>query len=291
MRTHRQVTDFEPGVAAYLAKHRERLIAPEAPRGLWVCEEDGEIVIALTVYTEPYVRVSAIVDDPTMKPFQSLSRLAESFEAWAMETGIGRYCVVIHKGDDAYCRIIERRGGIVLRETPEWIEYLHEIDQTPDTSEGIRAWRPSDWKGLRAVVSDSLHDPKGLGASFQATRKNTETIIRMGVRAAAKGDPCLIAYENGAIAGYTLWFGFVGPLELRERVCSATAIHTRAGASSDLARRLHEAALGVAWTAGYTRVDGMLFAPEQLGEWKAVGATVPGVIARITSPIEERKVA
>lgn len=149
MRTYRQVTGFEQKVADFLARHAERLIAPTPPRGLWVCEEDGEPIIVLTVYTEPRVRVSAIIDQPDTKPFTSLTRLAQEFESWAVSVGVRSYCVVIDKHDDHYCKIIERRGGVVLNDGPQWIEYLHEIDQTPDTSDAIRLWRPSDWKVMR----------------------------------------------------------------------------------------------------------------------------------------------
>lgn len=286
MRTYRQVTDFEPKVAELLARHAERLIAPTPPRGLWVCEEDGEPIIVLTVYTEPRIRISAIIDNPETKPFNSLARLAECFEEWAKSVGILSYCVVIARGDDHYCKIIERRGGLVLAEDGPWIEYLHEIDQTRDTRDGTRLWRPSDWRSLRTRVMDQLRALAKLGGDMRPTRTNVESLIRSGMRGATKGDPCLVSYAGGNIVGFTLWTGMnAGPIELRERACAAILT------DADAALRTH--AFELAWAAGYTRVDGMAFGKQQLATWTAHGATVPRVIVHVNKPAtgSERKVA
>lgn len=284
MRTYRQVTEFEPKIAELLARHAERLIAPTPPRGLWVCEENGEPIIALTVYTEPHVRVSAIIDKPETKPFASLTRLAETFETWATGIGLRSYCVVVDRGDDHYCKIIEKRGGLLVGQpTGQWAEYLHEIDQTPDTRDGIRPMRPSDWKALRALVRDALRSKTSLGASFLPTRKNIETIIRMGMRAATKGDPCLVLYDGGEVQGFALWMGMTGPFELRERVCSAIGLHARDERNRD---RLHEAALTAAWNAGYTCVDAILRTSHEHALWKSTGASCPGLVARIDRPAD-----
>lgn len=286
MRTYRQVTDFEPKVADLLARHAERLIAPTPPRGLWVCEEDGEPIIVLTVYTEPRIRISAIIDNPETKPFNSLARLAECFEEWAKGVGIESYCVVIARGDDHYCKIIERRGGLVLSEDGPWVEYLHEINQARDTTDGTRLWRPSDWRGLRFRVMHQLRELAKAGGDIRPTRQNVEALIRSGMRAATKGDPCLVTYAGGEIAGLTLWMGMgAGPIELRERVCSALL--------TDADEKLRAHAFELAWAAGYTRVDGMAFGREQLATWKAVGAYVPRVIVHVNKPAtgSERKVA
>jgi hypothetical protein len=287
MRTYRQVTGFEPKVAAFLARHAERLLAPTPPRGLWACEEDGEPIILLTVYTEPRIRVSAIIDHPETRPAASLTRLVQEFERWAVSVGATSYGVVIDRADDQYCKIIERRGGLLMgTPTGPWVEYLHEIDQAPNVADGIRPWRPSDWKALRPVIRDALHAPGILGESFLPTRKNIESFIRIGVKGAAQGEPCLLAYEGGVLQGVVLCTGHHGPFDHRERVCSAVGLYVIHGAPTDLRARLQAAALDAAWRAGYTRVDGIVLSPAQLSEWKALGATAPGMIVHVTRPRE-----
>jgi hypothetical protein len=289
MRTYRQVTEFEPKIAELLKRHADRLIASEPPRGLWVCEEDGEPLIALTVYTEPHVRISAIIDRPETKPFASLVKLADAFEEWATSIGLRAYGVVIDRGDDHYCKIIEKRGGVVLQQDSRWIEYLHEIGQASDTSDGIRPMRPSDWKALRPLVSAALREQGStLAASFVASRTNVEAAIRIGVRAATKGDPCLVAYKDGAAAGFTIWLGHTGPFEMRERVCSAVALYAK---THETREALRDAALRVAWGSGYTQIDAAVRTSRDLGEWKSVGGTSPGLIVQIARPEAARKVA
>lgn len=281
MRTYRQVTEFEPKVAAMLARHADRLIAPTPPRGLWVCEEDGEPLIVLTVYTEPRIRISAILDRPDEKPAASLTRLAAEFEAWALEVGIASYCVVIHRGDDEYAKIIERRGGVVLSQDDEWTEYLHEIDQTPDTSDALRPWRPSDWKALRHAVRAALQDRGALGVNFLPTRRTVEAVIRTGMRGAGGGDPCLLAYGDGKINGFIIGVGHTGPFEMRARVCSIAGLYCAPTAAPDLRHQLVAAAIEKATGAGYTRIDSMVYTPGELDTWKARGANVPGVVVQL----------
>lgn len=293
MRTYRQVTEFEPRIAAFLKRHAERLIAPTPPRGLWVCEEDGEPIIVLTVYTQPHIRVSAIIDRPETKPFQSLTKLAQTFEEWALKVGVRAYAIVIDKYDDHYCKIIEKRGGVVLREDGQWVEYLHEINQTPDTSDGIRPWRPSDWRALRPLMSAFLKEHYAVGSDFRPTRRNVEAFIRKGVKAAAKNDPCLLAYDGGELIGFCIWAGMPDAgLDLRERVCLGLGTYIipskrRQGWS----KRIREAAKEVARTAGYTRLDGVALDKRGLKAGQSVGGNVVGVMVRLQLASEERKVA
>jgi GNAT superfamily N-acetyltransferase len=293
MRTYRQVTAFDPKVAAYLARHRERLIAPTPPRGIWVCEEDGDIVIALTVYTEPHLRISAIIDKPETKPFQSLARLASEFEATAKESGVGRYCVVIHKSDDHYCKIIERRGGVILSEDGQWTEYLHEIDQTPDTRDGIRGWRPSDWKALRPLMMAFLREQYAAGGDIRPTRRNVEAFIRQGVRAAAQHDPTLLVYDEGRIVGFCLWVGMPdGGLDRRGRTClSIGSFVVPERRRQGWSKQLHAVAVEAASRAGYSTLEGTVLERRGLKVGESLGGSVIGVQVRMSLNVEERKVA
>jgi GNAT superfamily N-acetyltransferase len=283
MRTYRQVEGFEEKVAAYLAKHADRLIGQEPPRGLWVCEEDGEVVIALTVYTSPHLRISAIIDKPETKPFASLTHLADAFEAWAVGQGVTHYCVVIDKFDDHYCKIIERHGGVVLRESGQWVEYLHEIDQSPKTEDAIRPWKPSDWKALRPLVTAFLKEHYAAGGDFRPTRHNVEAFIRKGVKASALSDPTLLAYAGGKLVGFVLWAGVPeSGLELRDRICLGIGTYVvpevrRQGWSVKLRR----AATTLARVAGYTRVDGVALDERGFKAGQAVGGRSVGLVVRL----------
>lgn len=288
MRTFRQVTEFEQPIADLLQRHADRLIAPEPPRGMWVCEEDGVPVIVLTVYTQPHVRISAIIDKPETKPFASLVKLADAFETWASGVGIKAYGIVVDRGDDHYCKIIEKRGGVVLQQDGQWTEYLHQIAQAADTSDGVRPMQPSDWKALRPLVSKALREPGVMSASFVPSRTNVEAAIRIGVRGATKGEPCLVAYEGGQAVGFAIWLGHTGPFEMRERVCSAVGLY---GKTAEVRAQLREAALRVAWGAGYTQVQSLVLTTQEHGEWTALGATTPGVVTTLTRPEAVREVA
>jgi GNAT superfamily N-acetyltransferase len=283
VRTYRQITEFEPKIAAFLGKHRERFDAPEAPRGLWLCEENGEPVIGLVVYTEPHIRVSVILDDPESRPFASLERLTRTFEKWAKGIGVSHYAVVLPESDPYYCRMIEKRGAIELRRGGGWVEYVHSIDQTPDTSDGIRVWSPRDWKALRPLMTAFLTEHNRAGGDFLPTRNNVETFIRKGVQAATKGDPVLLAYDGGKCIGFVLWCALdaIG-LDLAQKVLQGIGTyvvpdHRRAGWS----KRLRERAKEMAVAARYTRVDGVALDGRGLAAGKAVGGEVLGAFVRL----------
>lgn len=279
MRTYRQVREYEPKIGAFLKKHADRL-GGELPQGLWVCEEDGEPIIALTVYTEPYVRVSAIVDRPETRPAASLSKLASAFEEWALGIGVTRYCVVVHAADDDYRRILERRGGVEVGAADGWIEYLFRIDAKADDSDGIRPWAASDWTALRPLMKGFLLDHHTAGGDFPATRHNIEEFIRAGVRAAAQGDPTLLLRDEGKIIGFCLWRkADAGSLDVRAKVCVAVAQyvvpdHRRQGCS----KRLSEAALAVARARGYERVDSFVLDDRGHKNLSAAGFRSAGLV-------------
>lgn len=279
---YRQVTEVEPAVTAFFKKHVDRLVGGELPQGLWVCEEDGELCMALLVYTKPHVRVSVIIDKPETKPFVSLARLAKTYEGWATSRGIGSYAVVVPEAGDDYCKIIEKRGGVEIGRGGGWVEYLHQIKQTVDTTDGIRPWMPVDWQSLRPLMRAFLTEHYALGGDFPATRHNIEAFVRKGVKAAHAGDPALLAYEAGTLVGFCLWTGVVtGGLDVRERICAGIGTYVvperrRQGWS----KRIRERALEVAQAAGYDRVDGVALEKRGYDAGVAAGFAAAGVLVR-----------
>jgi GNAT superfamily N-acetyltransferase len=278
MRRYRQVTEFEAPVAAFLAEHKERLAAPEPPRGIWLCEQDGEPYIALLVYTDPYIRVSVIVARPDERPFAALTKLAETFEAWATANEITSYGVIVHVTDDPYCKIIERRGGVEVGTKGGWVEYLHTINPQLDTADGIRVWTPADWKPLRSLMQAFLTEHTQAGGDFLPTRRNVETFIRRGMKAATtKGDPCVIAWDGGKPVGFALWLGVDSDLDLaRKVVTGVTSDRRRQGWS----KRIRHAAMAVARERGYSHLEGVALDARGMNAAKAVGAETQGVFMR-----------
>lgn len=278
MRSYRQVTDVEPASAAFLEQHLERL-GNELPAGLWVCEDDGEIKMALLVYTEPHVRVSIISDVASV---HMLSRLAKTFEGWAKSHGVTSYAVVIEESDDAYRKILERRGAIEIARVDGWVEYLHQIDPVASLEDGIRPWAPADWTLLRPLLRAFLLEHHAAGGDFLGTRNNVEMFIRRGVQAAAKGDPALLAVQAGEVVGFCLWVG-VAPLglDMRESVCTGIGTfvkpeHRRQGWS----KKIRERALEVAKAAGYARVDGVAIEKRGYEAGVSAGFSTAGVLVR-----------
>lgn len=295
MKTYQKATSISPALGAFLQRHLDRLVSDELPKGIWTCEEDGEPLIVLLAYTEPHLRVSVIMDEPSKSRFMSLERLARSFESWAKENAITHYCVVVPESDDWYAVIIERRGAIELGRSNGWIEYLHQIDPTPQSEDGLHLWTPGDWKALRPLMAAFLEEHCRAGGDFLPTRRNVEAFIRRGVKAAAQGDPCLLAIQDGKIVGFCLWAGIdAGDLDLRDRICQGLGTYVVPTARRQgWSKRIRARALEVAAEAGYTRVDGVAIDKRGLAAGKAAGFATRGVQVRYVLPRveEDRKVA
>lgn len=282
MRTYQRVTELTEARQDFFARHRDRIISEHLPRGAWICEEDGVPLIGLLVFTEPNLRVSVIMDEPEKKQFNSLSKLAKKFEKWATEHEITHYGVVLDQNDDHYARIIEKRGAVEMARYGPWVEYLHQIDQTPNLEDGIREWQPSDWKMLRPLMRQFLEEHCRQGGDFLPSRNNIEQFIRRGVKGAGKGDPCLVAIEGGKVIGFCLWTGIPDTgLDLRENVCQGLGTfvlpeYRRQGWST----KLRAEGMNVAALAGYDRVDGVALANWTLAAGKAAGFKPAGVLVR-----------
>ena len=123
MRTYRRIETAEPGFLEYLARHADRM-DDQAPSAAWVCEEDCTIFGTLLAYTRPHLRLSMILDFPG---YTIPLRLAETFEHWAASKSIKGYAMVVDQKDDKFCKILERRGGVLIRSFDGVLEYTHEI--------------------------------------------------------------------------------------------------------------------------------------------------------------------
>jgi GNAT superfamily N-acetyltransferase len=281
MRTYRQVVDHEEKIAEFVKRHLSRF-STEMPRGLWVCENDGEPEILWLVYTEPHLRVSIIVDKPETKPFMAIERLAQTFEKWASERGITKYGIVLSEADDHYAQIIERRGATEVWRANGWVEYLHTIGWEADTSDGIRLWTPPDWRPLRPLMTDFLTEHCAAGGDFLPTRNNVEFFLRKGVRAAAKGDPTFVAYDGGKPIGFCLWTGTQDAgLDLRERVLQGFGTFViRERRKQGWSKRIREAANEQAKKKGYERIDGVALDRRGFKAAQASGAVSAGVYVR-----------
>lgn len=289
MRAYRQVTKIEPHVLDFLKRHRDRL-GDTLPAGLWVCEEAGEVLLALTVYVEPKVRVSLLggsMDGPGAHA-ASIEKLAREFESWLRPLGVTAYGLLVPVADEGYRRLLERRGAVEVGRGSGQVDYLYRLDVAQDTSDGIRPWASQDWKALRPLMRAFLVDYYASGGDFLPSRRNVELLIQRGVAGSYRGDPAVVAYTGGAPVGFTLWLGAegAGGLELRERIASdigtyVDPAHRRQG----WATRLQLAAVDLAQKAGYTRVTGA--AREERGYKTAASAGFSSAGVLVSRSIDE----
>lgn len=292
-RTYRQVVAPEPKIAAFLQRHRGRLDPNSPPRGLWVCEQNGEPIIALLVYTTPGVMVSVILDDPESRPFASLVTLVRTFETWAAEQGIRQYAAAIPESDQHYCRLVERHGGVFLEKSNGWLTYLFPINATRPPNEGMRPWAPHDWRPLRSLMRAFLTEHHAAGGDFLPTRNNVETFIRKGMQAAHAGDPVLIAYDQGQPIGFVLWCSVTSlGLDMAKRILHGFGTYIiPARRREGWSKRLRTRALEIARAAGYDRVDGVALDGRGLAAGKSVGGVVVGAFMQLpirpASPTKE----
>jgi GNAT superfamily N-acetyltransferase len=84
----------------------------------------------------------------------------------------------------------------------------------------IRQWTAADQDALLPLIQDCLRVNYEAGADMQPTLKNACALFAVGLQAAGRGEPCLVATVEGEIAAYTLWCELPNPLGLdfRQRV-------------------------------------------------------------------------
>lgn len=272
-RTYRRIEKAEPALMEYLARHADRM-DEQAPSAVWVCEDAGAILGALLVYPFPHLRVSLVLEPGIgfMVPF----RLAEAFEAWARRHQINTYRIVVSAADDKFCRILERWGALLSHSGNEWNEYVHTI-RRPVLESGVRSWDARDWRRLRQLVRDYLRSLLADGGNILPTRRNVETIVRMGVRGAAAGDPCVVSVRNSRVIGFCLWTGMPTVLDVKDRICTGWGTYV----SPDYRRegwsvRMRERAIQLAKDAKYDTVEGIALSPIGLAAARQVGFTPRG---------------
>ena len=277
MRTYRKVDQFEQPVADLMIRHADRF-DNEAPRGIWVYEQDGEPEVLLLAFTERYLRLAFVVDHPQTVTASQLMRLKEEFEGWATNHQISRYVLIVPEWDDHYRKMVERLGAIELRRAGGWVEYAHEIGHVWNTPDGIRAWTPKDWVPLRPLMRAFLKQDVANGGDLPPVRQNVEELIRRGVQGAHRREPFLVAQDEGRIVGFICVSGVsAGPYELRGKPAQATGLyvlpHLR---KQGWARKLYEAALLHARGLGYDRVTGITRTKNAYEFHKHLGFDVPG---------------
>lgn len=80
---------------------------------------------------------------------------------------------------------------------------------------GVRQWEARDRLALLPFIQDCLAVNHEAGADMLPTERNAFVLWQIGLQAAAKGEPCLVAdmAERG-IVGYTLWCELPNPLAM-----------------------------------------------------------------------------
>lgn len=271
MMTYQRIEEFTPARVEFIRRHQDRFEKP--PRAMWTCEDDGFPILAVTVYTEPQLLISAILDEPGRKLWKHLDKTTRMFEGWAREAGIRRYWFWVEESDDAYCRIVEHRGAVEIDRQDGWVHYEHDLFPEP-AADGLRLWTPRDWRLLRPGVRAFLEEQDGDIVAFPC---NVGHLVRQGIKAAGAGDPCILAQEDGKLVGFCIWMGVQTRLVLKEKVCSALGTYVSPGfRRQGWSKRLREFAAEKAREAGYARVDGPVLTTLNLEIAQAAGFEAAG---------------
>ena len=132
----------------------------------------------------------------------------------------------------------------------------------------IRHWRPDDKVDLFHMIVDCLEINYQAGADMEPTFKNADALLQMGLLAAGRGEPCLVADARGIDTpgpiGYTLWCDLPNPLglDMRGRVLYGLGTYVmerfqKAGVST----LLRDTAEAMGRNQGFTKVVGVAYHP------------------------------
>lgn len=132
----------------------------------------------------------------------------------------------------------------------------------------IRPWEARDEVSLLHMILACLEDTYHNGAEMQPTPKNARVLLTLGMQAASRGEPCLVADAGGIDVpgpiGYNLWTSLPNPLGLdfRCRVLHGLGTYVmvpfrRYGVSRDL--RVRAERIGA--DQGFDKVAGVAFDP------------------------------
>lgn len=115
---------------------------------------------------------------------------------------------------------------------------------------------------LSGMIEDCLRINNESGADMLPTEKNADVLWQMGILAAEKGEPCLVAQVDSAPVGYTLWCELANPLGLdfERRVLHGLGTyvlpeHRRSG----VAKGLRDKAEALAAALGFDKVVGVAY--------------------------------
>lgn len=142
----------------------------------------------------------------------------------------------------------------------------------------IDFWQEFDEGYIKRMLKSFLQETYEVGYDFPPTENNVMRFWDIGIKAAGRKDPTLVAYTDGILIGFCLWVG-VPPqhiLDVRDKVCLGMGTYMIPKYRNlGLATALREAAHAVAKSVGYTRIDGYGYyeAPKKLMEangWKHV---------------------
>ncbi len=139
-----------------------------------------------------------------------------------------------------------------------------------------RHWQPQDAPQLRPMIFDCLAEAR----DFKQCYENADLLLAMGLRAAADGQPTLVAVEQDHVIGYTLWVSIQGPFVLRDRVLAGYGTYIlREYRRRHIATDLRLIAQEMAVIGGYSRVQGTAYDERGLASvlcvgWRAVGTLV-----------------
>jgi GNAT superfamily N-acetyltransferase len=130
----------------------------------------------------------------------------------------------------------------------------------------IRPWAAQDELALLHMVTHCLEINYDAGADMQPTLRNAQVLVKLGMLAATRGEPCLVADAGGIDCpgpiGYTLWCSLPNPLDLdyRGRVIYGLGTYVMPPfQNTGVSRRLRNGAESEARQLGFTKVVGVAY--------------------------------
>lgn len=143
----------------------------------------------------------------------------------------------------------------------------------------IRRWTEEDAPALVPLVYDYLQSTFDDGGDLLPSRENVERFVRMGVAAAAKGDPTLLAESDGQLLGFHLCFDVDLGFETREKVLQSAAGYVIPEArDGEISQHLMSMSLSIAKDRGYTRLDGSVLTEANYKKMKRLGYETRGLM-------------
>jgi GNAT superfamily N-acetyltransferase len=133
---------------------------------------------------------------------------------------------------------------------------LHNVDIR------IRRWMRSDELDVVPMIRHCLQINYDAGADMEPTQNNADALWILGIGAALKEEPCLVAFDGIIPVGYTLWCELPNPLGLdfRGRVLHGLGTYVipeyRKKGISTFLRNVAEAEGG---RSGFTKVVGTAY--------------------------------